>query len=87
MHVRHAFQHIALPHSAQQLREITKFEVLKTTRAHKFDSILPYFYSENPRTNLFLGYLAHIVRHRRKRWPNRNKLTIAQSYSFSWRFR
>ena len=52
-------------YSAQQRGEITKFEALTTTQAHKCECIIFYFYSETTRTNLFLGYFAHIVRRER----------------------
>ena len=66
----------------QQQREITKFEVLMTTRAHKCVSIILYFYSETAltNTNFVLGYFAqHCTT--RTRWPNREKLTIVQRYT------
>ena len=52
-------------YSAQQRGEITKFEALTTTQAHKCESLILYFYSETTRTNLFLGYFVHIVRRER----------------------
>ena len=52
-------------YSAQQRGEITKFEALTTTRAHKCESIILYFYSETTRTNLFSGNFVHNVRRER----------------------
>ena len=60
-HVRHASLNIFFPYSSKLLREITKFEVLRTTWTNYDESFSLAFYFKSVRTNPVIGHFAFIV--------------------------
>ena len=61
LHVQHAFLNISLPYSSKLLREITKFEVLRTTWTNYSESSSLALYFKSVRTNPVIGHFAHSV--------------------------
>ena len=61
LHVRHAFFNISLSYSSKLLREITKFEVLRTTWTNYSESFSLALHFKSFRTNPVIGHFAHIV--------------------------